>query len=63
VLAVFSRIVPHRPNFSPLGVIGVFAASYFTKKWQVFLIPIAATWLSDSFINNIIYAEYYPTFT
>ncbi len=30
VLAVFSRIVPHRPNFSPLGVIGVFAASYFT---------------------------------
>ena len=63
VLASFSRIIPHMPNFSPLGVMGIFGAAYFTKKWQAFLIPIAATWLSDLFINNIIYAEYYPTFT
>lgn len=63
VLAAFSRIIPHMPNFSPLGAIGLFGAAYFAKKWQAFLIPIAATWLSDLFINNVIYAQYYPKFT
>lgn len=63
VLATFSRIIPHLPNFSPLGAIGLFGAAYFTKKWQAFIIPIAATWLSDLFINNVIYAQYYPEFT
>lgn len=63
VLAAFSRIIPHMPNFSPLGTIGLFGAAYFARKWQAFLIPIAATWLSDLFINNVIYAQYYPEFT
>lgn len=63
VLAAFSRLIPHMPNFSPLGAIAVFGAAYFSKKWHVFLIPIAATWLSDLFINNVIYAQYYPQFT
>lgn len=63
LLAAFSRIIPHMPNFSPLGAIGLFGAAHFQKKWQAFLVPIAATWLSDLFINNVIYAKYYPTFT
>ena len=63
VLAAFSRIIPHMPNFSPLGAIGLFGAAHFEKKWKAFLIPIAATWLSDLFINNVIYAQYYPQFT
>lgn len=63
LFAAFSRIIPHMPNFSPLGAIGLFGAAHFQKKWQAFLIPIAATWLSDLVINNVIYAKYYPTFT
>jgi hypothetical protein len=63
VLCSFSRIIPHIPNFSPLGAMGLFGAAYFTKKWQAFLIPIAATWISDLFINNVIYSQYYPSFT
>ena len=63
LLAAFSRLVPHMTNFSPLGTIGLFGAAYFVKKWQAFLVPIAATWLSDLFINNVIYAQYYPQFT
>jgi hypothetical protein len=63
LLCAFSRIIPHMPNFSPLGAIGLFGAAYFTKKWQAFFIPITATWLSDLFINNVIYAQYYPKFT
>jgi len=62
LLAAFSRIVPHIQNFSPLGTIGLFGAAYFSKKWQAFFIPVAATWLSDLFINNVIYAKYNPTF-
>lgn len=62
LLAAFSRIIPHMPNFSPLGAIGLFGAAHFQKKWLSFLIPIAATWLSDLFINNVIYAQYYPKF-
>ncbi len=63
LLAAFSRVIPHMANFSPLGAIGLFGAAYFTRRWQAFLIPIAATWLSDLFINNVIYAQYYPSFT
>lgn len=63
VVAAFSRLVPHMPNFSPLGAIGLFGAAHFSKKWQAILIPLAATWLSDLFINNVIYAQYYPQFT
>jgi len=63
LLAAFSRIIPHMPNFPPLGAIGLFGAAYFQKKWQAFLVPIAATWLSDLFINNVVYAKYYLNFT
>ena len=63
LLAAFSRVLPHMPNFSPLGAIGLFGAAYFKKRWQAFLIPISATWLSDLYINNVIYAKDYPTFT
>ena len=63
ILAAFSRIIPHPANFSPLGAIAIFGAAHFSKKWQVLLIPLAATWLSDLFINNVIYAAYYPQFT
>src|ERR1041384_4024400 len=63
LLAAFSRIVPHMSNFSPLGAIGLFGAAYFNKKWQAFLIPISARWLSDLLFNNMIYKQYYPTFT
>jgi len=63
LLAAFSRIISHMPNFSPLGAIGLFGVAHFSKKWHAFLIPIVATWLSDLFINNVIYTQYYPTFT
>jgi multisubunit Na+/H+ antiporter MnhE subunit len=63
ILAAFSRLVPHMLNFSPLCAMGLFGAAYFSKKWQAIIIPLAATFLSDLFINNVIYAQYNPTFT
>ncbi len=63
LLAAFSRIIPHMYNFSPLGAIGMFGAAWFSKKWQAILVPLAATFISDLFINNVIYAQYNPAFT
>ena len=62
LLAAFSRVIPHPYGFSPLGAIGLFGAAYFTKKWQSVLAPIAAAWLSDLFLDNVIYSHYYPEF-
>lgn len=63
LIAAFSRVVPHMFNFSPLGAISLFGAAHFNKKWQAILVPVAATWLSDLFLNNVIYTQYYSGFT
>ncbi len=63
LLAAGSRLIPHMYNFSPLGAICLFGAAYFTKKWQAYLIPLAATFLSDLYINNVVYAQYNEIFT
>src|SRR5690606_20233323 len=62
LIVALSRLIPIY-NFSPLGALGLFGAAYFKRKWQVFLIPIAAIWISDLLVNNILYASYYPSFT
>ncbi len=63
VAVAFTRLIPHTFNFSPLGAIGLFGAAYFSKRWLALLIPITATWMSDLFLNNVVYAQYYPQFT
>ncbi len=62
-VAAFSRIIPHMPNFSPLAAIGMFGAAHFSRKWLALFMPILATWLSDLFINNVIYGSYQTSFT
>ena len=42
LLAAFTRIMPHPPNFSPMAAIGLFGAAHFAKKWQAFFIPLIA---------------------
>ncbi|WP_395373273.1 DUF6580 family putative transport protein [Marinicella sp. W31] len=61
-LAAFSRLYSQVYNFSPLAAIGLFGAAHFFRKWQAFLIPIAATWVSDLYVNNVVYAQYNPEF-
>ncbi|MGF1669788.1 MAG: DUF6580 family putative transport protein [Balneolaceae bacterium] len=62
-LAVLSRILPHPYNFTPLGAIALFGAAYFTdKKWAI-IIPLVAMWISDLFLNNLVYTSIYGGFT
>jgi len=60
-VAILSRFVPPY-NFTAVGAIGLFGAAHFGKKWMAFLLPFAALWLSDIFLNNVIYGQYYDSF-
>ncbi len=61
-LAAFSRLIPHPPNFAPIGAMALFGAAYFSKKYISFLVPILAMWISDIALNNIIYSQYFDHF-
>jgi hypothetical protein len=54
-------VPPH--NFSPITAIGLFGAATLGRRWLAFAVPFAALFLSDLFINNVIYPAYFPGFT
>ncbi len=56
--AVLLRLIIDVPNVSPVAALALFGAAHFTRMWQAFLIPLAAIWLSDLIINNLVYAAY-----
>ena len=56
--AALSRLIPHSPNFAPIGAMAIFGAAYFSNRIIAFAIPLLAMWLSDIVINNTIYASY-----
>lgn len=62
VLAALSRLLPHPPNFTPIGGIALFGAAYFSRKYLAFLIPIAALWISDLLLNNVILPRQFPEY-
>lgn len=47
LLAVLARLVPHPPNFTPIGAVALFGAAHFRSKWLAFLVPLLALLLSD----------------
>ena len=52
LFASFSRLIPHIPNFTPIGAIALFGGAYFKNKFYAFLIPLSSLFLSDLIINN-----------
>lgn len=62
LVAAFSRIIPHPHNFTPVGGIAVFGSYFLGRKIWAFLVPLFSLWLSDLFINNIIYPVQYPQY-
>ncbi len=62
LLAAFSRLIPHPPNFAPLGAIALFGAAYFKQKHTALLILVLSLWLSDFVINNVSHAQYFEAF-
>lgn len=62
-VAALSRLIPHPSNVAPLGAMALFGGYYFTKKWQAFAVTASSWLLADLFLNNVIYKQYFPTFT
>lgn len=47
LFAALLRLVPHPPNFTPIGAIGLFAGAYLGRNAAAFAIPLGALLLSD----------------
>ncbi|MBL7827589.1 MAG: hypothetical protein JNJ57_13230 [Saprospiraceae bacterium] len=68
ILAVITRLalnlLPYPPhNFSPIATMGLFGAACFDRKWMALALPFAGLFLSDLFLNNVLYREFYTGFT
>lgn len=50
LLAVIARIIPHPPNFVPIGGLALFSGANFSGK-KAYLIPISAMLISDLFLG------------
>ncbi len=50
LIGAIARIIPHVPNFAPIGAMALFGGSYLNKK-QAFFLPIFAMILSDFVIG------------
>lgn len=58
------HLLPHPPyNFSPIAAIGLFGAAVFDRRWLALAAPFGALFVSDLFLNNLIYSRYYDGFT
>jgi hypothetical protein len=47
LVAAVLRLVPHPPNFTPIGAMALFSGAYLGKRGLAFLAPLAALLLSD----------------
>jgi hypothetical protein len=50
LIGIVARILPHAPNFTPIGAMALFGGAYLTKK-QALILPVAAMIVSDFFIG------------
>lgn len=62
LFAAMSRLIPHPPNFAPIGGMALFGAAYYDKRYWSFIIPVVSMWLSDLALNNILYTSYFDRF-
>jgi len=50
LVGALARIIPHTPNFAPIGAMALFGGAYMSKK-QAFILPMLAMIISDLFIG------------
>ncbi|MDR0755260.1 MAG: hypothetical protein LBF04_07720 [Prevotellaceae bacterium] len=62
LVAAMSRLIPHLPNFAPIGGMALFGAAYFSKSRWAFIVPVASMWISDLVLNNIVYSQFFDGF-
>lgn len=50
IIAAFTRLLPHPPNFSPIAAMALFGGVYFNKKYAL-IIPLVVLFISDLFLG------------
>jgi Family of unknown function (DUF6580) len=50
VLAALARLVPHPPNFAPIGAVALFGGARL-RGWQAYTIPLLAMLVTDPILN------------
>tara|TARA_B100001093_G_scaffold360235_1_gene344953 strand:+ start:1209 stop:1700 length:492 start_codon:yes stop_codon:yes gene_type:complete len=63
IIAIFSRLIPHPPNFTPITAIALFSIINFKNKYLALSVPIICLFLSDliiglSIINLFVYLSF-----
>ncbi|MCS7037099.1 MAG: DUF6580 family putative transport protein [Saprospiraceae bacterium] len=58
MLAILSRLLPHPPNFTPIAAVGLFGASVLGRPWLAVAVPFLSLFLSDLYINNVVYGHF-----
>ena len=51
VVAAMLRLVPHPPNFTPIGAMALFSGAYLGRKWLALAAPLGALLLSDAILG------------
>jgi hypothetical protein len=51
LIAAFTRLIPHPPNFTAIGAMALFGGAYFSRKSLAFAVPLIAMFLSDIIIG------------
>ena len=51
VAAAAMRLVPHPPNFAPIGAMALFSGAYVGRRGLAFVAPLGALLLSDAVIG------------
>lgn len=51
LIAAVARLLPHAPNFTPMGAMALFAGAYISNRFLSFLIPTIAMVISDALMG------------
>ena len=68
ILGLFSlftailRFIPGMNNFSSIYSLGAVSGAKSKFAWQGWIYPVAALWVSDLVLNNVIYGAYFDSF-
>jgi hypothetical protein len=63
-LAALARLLPHPPNFTPIGAMALFGGACVADRRLAFVLPLAALFLSDLFLGlHVLIPVVYGSFT
>ncbi|NTW26644.1 MAG: hypothetical protein HGA37_18240 [Lentimicrobium sp.] len=60
LMLALSRLLPHPFNFSPIAALALFGGAKYSNRFAAYLIPLAAVWVSDLFLNFAFYGRFVP---